>query len=342
MREISSLEGLNIVLNINDCAHQCLYCYFDNHKNSRVAFPRFLSIIERFIDWKEARGLKNFDIPFTLFHCDDYDLDTLRKMVQLAARLGRYRTLYLDGLRRRSEKEMRKWLLDRQSLGIRTVIVSFLGHGTVHDYWNGRPGDFDFLISTLKIAAELGMEMVQRLHLLKSTLPCLEELINKLDALPGKVKRRSIEPISYSGRADNLEAERVTAADLEFLPERVAKFFTKRKNWHSEREWIEIVSKKKTSPADIVLKLWVDDSNIDRIESMSCDEIIAELESRTRAAFAALPTRLELCKECGDLTNLRLYAGSQDVERKWLNQYLAKHNIRFERQLTYLTMFNRS
>jgi hypothetical protein len=71
---------------------------------------------------------------------------------------------------------------------------------------------------------------------------------------------------------------------------------------------------------------------------MSCEEIVGELEARSRAAYAALPTRLELCEDCGDAANNRIYPYRQDIERKWLNRYMQKHPIQFERHLTHLSM----
>ncbi|HEY3424783.1 MAG TPA: hypothetical protein VGL27_08315 [Negativicutes bacterium] len=240
----------------------------------------------------------------------------------------------------RSESEMRKWLQERRDLGIKFVFASFAGYGEVHDSWNGRTGDFDFLMNTSKIAGEMGMVFRQRLFLLKSTLPTLERLIDRLDQLPGKVKSREIYPLSYSGRAGQLEEERVTDTDLDCLPEQVTKFFFKRATWHTEGEWMDIISKEENSPVKVMLKLWLDDTNIERIEALSCEEIAAEMEDRTRAAFAALPTRQELSKECGNVANTCLYQYSHDIERKWLDRYLAKYPLQFERQLTYLSMFN--
>lgn len=337
LREIANIAGIHIVLNINPCAHDCRYCFFDNHKNSNLPVGRFLAIIERFLDWKQSRRLKNFHIPFVIYHSDDYDLMTTKKMIELLTREKDYMQLFLGGLRMRSEKEMRVWLQERQKLGIRNVIVSFFGHGAVHDYWNNRPGDFAFLMITLKIAAELGMKIEQRLYLLKSTLPYLEELIDKLDELPGKVRKRLIEPLQYSGRAGNMEEERVTEDELERLPEWVRRFLSKVR---SEREWIAVMQQREEAPKkDVMLKFELDDTNIDRIEAMSCDEIVAELEQRVRGAYASMPTQRELFGACGNPDSTLLYKEQRELERKWLDEYLKKHLIQFDRGITVWGMY---
>ncbi len=39
LREISAVEGINIILAMNSCAHQCRYCFFNNHKDSNEHCP---------------------------------------------------------------------------------------------------------------------------------------------------------------------------------------------------------------------------------------------------------------------------------------------------------------
>ncbi len=338
MREISNIGGIHIVLNINPCAHNCLYCMLDNHRDSKFPINRYLAIVERFFDWKQSRHLKKLDIPFVVYCCDDYDLVTTKKVIELQRRGKGYMQLFLGGLRMRSESEMRVWLRERQALGIRNVIASFVGQGSIHDHWNNRPGDFDFLISTLKIAAKLGMNIEQRLFLLKSTLPHMEELINKLDALPGKAKKRIVETPQYSGRAGKLEPERITEADLERLPDNARKFLP---DLRSERKWIEHMRRHEDPPRKhLILRFVLDDTNIDRAEAMSCDEIFADLEQRVRSAYAVMPGYRELLETCGNPDSTLLYRIPRELERKWLDQYLEIHPLQFERAITAWGMRN--
>jgi sulfatase maturation enzyme AslB (radical SAM superfamily) len=337
LREIAAIKGIDIIVFGNSCAHECRYCFFDNHKSSKNPFNRFSSIADRFLEWKKTQGLTNFPVIFRWFYSDDAEPAVLKKDIELATREKMHRSLFLGGMRMRPESEMRIRLQKLRDVGVKFAYASFAGYGDVHDYWNSRPGDFEFLINTMTSAANLGMVFFQRIFLMKSTLPTLEKLIDKLDELPIKVKSREIYPLFYSGRARYLEDERVTAADLEVLPERVTKFLKKRKNWRTEREWMDTVYEREETSANVILKLYLDDTNIDRIESMSCEEIVSELENRTRAAYAALPAKRQLCEEYGDPTNLRLYQDFHDVQILWLDRYLKKYPIQFERSLTRLT-----
>lgn len=49
-----------------------------------------------------------------------------------------------------------------------------------------------------------------------------------------------------------------------------------------------------------MLHLAVDEANVAQLESMSCQEIVDELEARTMAAYRSLPGWDELCDRYGD------------------------------------------
>jgi hypothetical protein len=72
-------------------------------------------------------------------------------------------------------------------------------------------------------------------------------------------------------------------------------------------------------PRRLVLKLDVDESNIDRLEAMSCEETFALRELEYQGSYRAIPALDELCKLYCDPENRRLYMMSRDVEGKWLD-----------------------
>jgi hypothetical protein len=242
----------------------------------------------------------------------------------------------LGGVHWRPDDEMRRWLKRRQEIGFNSVVASFAGHGEFSDRWNGRKGDFDFQMRALRVAAGLGMELRQRLFLTNSTIPLLDELIEKLDDLPGRVGDRCIFPLFYLGHARRMEDERITRETFDGLPEYIRRLYRSDwRGWRSEAEWIEFVSKEDQTPDAVPLPLQLNDSNIDRIESMSCDEIVAGLEKKTRAAYAAIPSRAELCERYGDPSNARIYMFKDEIERKWLDLHLAKNQVTLDREAMF-------
>jgi len=74
-----------------------------------------------------------------------------------------------------------------------------------------------------------------------------------------------------------------------------------------------------TQPRSLLLKLDVDESNIDRLETMSCEEIFAERELAYQDSYRAIPALDELCDRYGDRENRRIYTMSRDVEGRWLD-----------------------
>jgi hypothetical protein len=72
-------------------------------------------------------------------------------------------------------------------------------------------------------------------------------------------------------------------------------------------------------PRKLILKLDVNETNIDRLESTSCEEIFSEREREYQDSYRQVPTVDELIARYGDKENRRLYTMSRDVEGRWLD-----------------------
>src|SRR5271155_4563600 len=131
------------------------------------------------------------------------------------------------------------------------------------------------------------MARQEKLFVTKNTLPAFERLLDRLDALPGEQRGRSASPFFYAGLATRYEDERLTEENRDNLPERInslrsGKFGT----WRSEREWIPIMLETACAPRRLLLKLDVDEGNIDRLETASCEEIFLAREQDYRDSYA--------------------------------------------------------
>jgi hypothetical protein len=71
----------------------------------------------------------------------------------------------------------------------------------------------------------------------------------------------------------------------------------------------------------LLLKLDVDETNIDHLEKSSCEEIFAERERHYQDDYSRIPALDELCSRYGDRTNRRIYMMSRDVEGRWLDMH---------------------
>jgi len=172
----------------------------------------------------------------------------------------------------------------------------------------------------LRLGGERGMIRQEKLFLTKNILPHFDRLLDLLDMVPGERRGRSASPFFYAGLATRYEDERLTEDDRDNLPERInelrsGKFGT----WLSEREWIPVMLDTATQPRRLVLKLDVDESNIERLESTPYEKIFAQRELEYQESYRAIPALDELCERYGNAENRRIYMMSRDVEGRWLD-----------------------
>jgi hypothetical protein len=319
-REVTG-KGLRFSLRHAPCAHICRYCLIsESRKRSALPFSRFEQLVHRFHDWKQVNRLDDFGIGIFVGPSFDYDLDTLAGVARLHARRGgKFQTLNLGGLRIRRGDELTEWLDERQAAGISGLHASLAGCGETHDRWNGRAGDFDYQMSILRLGGERGLVRREKLFLTQNTLPVFDRLLDILDSLPGEVASRTANPFFYVGLATRYESDRLTEDDRDNLPERINRLRPRKfDNWLSEREWIPVMMETASHPRRLTLKLDVDETNIEYLESASCEEIFAAREREYQQSYRHIPPLDELCARYGDPANRKIYVMSRDVEGRWL------------------------
>ncbi len=280
MRRAIVGKGLRVSLRHAPCAHICRYCLIsESRRRELLPFERFERLVHRFHDWRET-DRPDLEIGVFVGPSQDYDIETLKGVARLRERRGgTFRMLNLGGLRRREGAELAAWIDQRRGAGITGFHTSLAGLGDIHDRWNGRRGDFDYQTTILRHGGQQGMMREEKLFLTKNTLPAFDRLLDILDAIPGEVRRRSVGPFFYAGLAARYEDQRLEEDDRNALPERIARLRSGRfETWLSEREWIPIMMETADKPRRLVLKLDVDETNIDSLERASCEEVFANRE----------------------------------------------------------------
>lgn len=155
-------------------------------------------------------------------------------------------------------------------------------------------------------------------------LPVTNRLIELLDAIDAPVRYRRVFPFGYVGLAVRHEEERIDEAIRDALPELLGSAAPDTGTWRSEREWIAIVSKEPepASPIPVTLHIEVNDLNVAWPETASCDEIMSDVEERTAAVYASLPSISELCAIYGSPESRRVYTSRHEMDRMWLSRYV--------------------
>ncbi len=217
-------------------------------RQSPVALERYAAVVERAREWHRRFAPESLFYHALGYHHnhDREDLEILRRLNGPQALNG----LTLGGLPDRTEEELREWLAVLKPYGLTRVHATFGGLGGMHDRWNNKAGNFDLLMRTLRVAAELDLALGQRLLVGRSTLPSLEPLLDLLDELPLKNENwRYAMPFFYQTRFQkpqpHVESDRIDEATRDSLSPRLAKLFSSEANEHnlSEREWIRHMEK---------------------------------------------------------------------------------------------------
>jgi len=121
----------------------------------------------------------------------------------------------------------------------------------------------------------------ERLFLTQNTLPIFDRLLDILEGIPGEVRSRVTSPFFYAGLATRYESERLTEDERDTLPQRINELRPARFDiWLSEREWIPVMMETASQPRRLLLKLDVDETNIDYLENASCEEIVTHATAR--------------------------------------------------------------
>jgi hypothetical protein len=76
-----------------------------------------------------------------------------------------------------------------------------------------------------------------------------------------------------------------------------------------------------SQPRKLMLKLDVNEANIDHLERTSCEEIMAEREREYQDDYRRIPSLDELCARYGDPANRKVYMMSRDVEGRWMDMH---------------------
>ncbi len=337
-REID-ITALHLHANATPCFHHCRYCQLKTSKSIPASFSRYAALIERFLDWQKAGKGQTLEICPWYGNSHDYDRETRVGLRRLGERQWGPRpdVVLLGGVAHRSQAEMRLWLQERRDVAIETVVATFAGHAEHHDYWNNKAGNYRFFQETLRTAAAMGLRLQERVLLIRRSLASLERLFDDLDAIGAASFTRWSLPLFYSGRAKRLEDERLTERDFAALPPRIrASLREDHVHWRSERRWMETVRQSDgQAPERMALSFPISEKSLDWAEKLSCDEIVAQLAARWRAAYRAAPSRQDLCERYGDARSDKVYPRLEQMEKVWMDRFLTENPCTFDIDATH-------
>lgn len=311
------------------CANRCRYCLlsWDGHCRG-ASYEECRDYAEKFHGWlRENRPDLRFEFYFAYSMDHPQMLKTLSYMAESGYAQGEF--LQFDGMKFRRPEESWKLLSDLKDRGIRLLDFTFYGTREYHDRFAARKGDYDYMLTLMAQARELGLQTEAGIPLTHENAAQAEELIETLEAL-GPEKIFCMVPHG-EGRGVSLDRVRFPQADYDRLSPKVRSHFN-RDLYRPEGEWKDQLKEYERR----VLTIVPTPENLDRLRSMGWAETIRWMEKLDDDYYAALPTAARLYESYGDPQGQAFYSQRDlllHLERCYIaDQGLKLYDIHDERQ----------
>ena len=303
------------------CHAHCRYCLLSScGKATGVDYERGKRFAARLA--KEVQE-KQPDLRFFYYigYCMDgeYLWDYIEFSQEIQSPSAKF--LQLNGLKLRDEAGTDEFVSELKGAGIELIDLTFYGLREYHDRFAGRAGDFDFLVRILQAAQKHGIAVHISIPVTKENIAMMDELLTMLET------RHSGEISLFlphgKGRGRSMESQRLTAEDLIGRNERIVERLSA---YRTERVWL--ANSEREIPTKRTLTLALTPEEIDQLESMSLEEILAYLEDLDDRYYTAIPSCEELAALYGDPAGTRLYRRFRDLHLEWQQRYLVEHDLK--------------
>jgi len=314
----TSINVMNLCV---PCENRCRYCLLSyDGKVTGVDYSRSEAYARRFYDWlKEKRPGMGFLFGFGYSMEHPELLPAIDFLNSIGSPTGEF--LQLDGLKFRSDDEIREYLTGVKEHGVKLIDLTFYGVEEYHDRFAGRRGDWRYMMRILGAANELGLEAEVSLPLTHENAGDAEVLLRELD---GYQLKRVFAFIPHGeGRGATLEDVRFRTGDLERLGDRALAMLN-RDRFRSEKEWI--ASGETPSYENRVLTVTLRPDNIAFFESLSFDETIRWLEEMDDLYYNTIPPFESLVKTYGDPSCEKFYS-LRDLFLKYQRRYMREQGL---------------
>ena len=303
------------------CENRCRYCLLSWDGRLRgLAYDRSAAYARRFQKWLKANRP---ELNFAFYYGYSMEHPELLESVDFLREIGSPggKFLQFDGMKFRTEPELRQLLGELKAHGIELINLTFYGTRDYHDRFAARKGDFDYMMATLRIAAEVGLDVEVGIPLTRENAQQAEKLVN----LVGRY--RPVRIFCFvphgEGRGETLEPIRFRQDDYDALPERVRELLNRQK-YRPEGEWIR--ENTFSDPEKRVLTLNLTGENAAYFESMPFAEVISYLEKLDDAYYAAVPDLPTLAAMYGDENGVCFYS-ERDLYLTYQRRYIREHGL---------------
>ena len=228
--------------------------------------------------------------------------------------------LQMDGMRMRSNDQLRLLMEGLCAHGIKALNFSFYGMEDYHDSFAGRRGDFSLLLRSTQAALSSGLKV-------SAGIPITRENAAQTDMLLSTLEQEGIRDLRCfipheEGRGASLHDIRCRLEDLKDWSE-AALSKLNRSVYRTEAEWIR---EDPAMPESRMLLVSLQADNIERFEKAGFAAVIRELEELDDAYYAAFPSFSKLAEMYGNPRSTELFS-LRDLRMRYHRQHTAERGL---------------
>ena len=312
----TSITILNVCV---PCYNYCKYCLLSwNGKCIGIEHGRGVEYARNFYTW-----IKNNHPQLNFVYYFGYSMEhpNLREAIKFMQEMnspgGEF--LQFDGMRMRTKPELHQLLGDLKELGIKLIDFTFYGTKDYHDRFAGRKGDFELMMNSLEISLEKGLNVEVGIPITKENITQIDSLIEMLPT--DKIRLFLFTPHS-GGRGVTLRDSTITMSDYESLSFTAKQYFN-RKNNKTPLEWLNT---NLPTVENRILTLSLLPSNIDRLEHLSFESTLKELEMMDEEYYQVVPDFQTLLKLYADSNDNHLYS-KKALYLLYRRRYIADNHV---------------
>lgn len=304
------------------CENRCRYCLLSwDGKLRGVDYERSRAYAERFYNWLKVNRP---EMNFAFYYGYAMEHPQLPETIDFARKIGSPggKFLQFDGMKFRTDEEIRDLLTSIRAHGIELIDLTFYGTRAYHDRFAARKGDFDYMIRILETANQVGLSVNAGIALNHENANQAGPLVEEL----GKHKLNHIFCFvpHAEGRGETLNPVRFRQSDYESLPQCVKDIFNTRR-FRTEGSWIRKADF--SQPDRRALGISLTPENVDFFENLDFADTISYLEQLDEAYYAAIPTLPELAKLYGDPAGACFYS-QRDLFLNYQRRYIREHGLK--------------
>lgn len=203
--------SINVMNLCVPCENRCRYCLLSYDGRVRgVEYKRSESYARRFYEWiRHNRPELSFLFGFGYSMEHPKLLEAIDFCRSIGSATGEF--LQFDGMKFRSQAELKSLLSDLKSHGIRLIDLTFYGTEDYHDRFAARHGDYRLMMDTLAAAKEVGLDVTISIPLTHENVEQIDDLLSEIEQRP--VKRVSVFVPHQEGRGRTLNSIRFSRSD---------------------------------------------------------------------------------------------------------------------------------